>query len=470
MNDAAPAGAWREVAQSGRLGMLVLLCLGVWLHAGDMLVTATLMPAVVGDIGGLAYINWTIALYQVGSVIAGAVGAALSRKVGLRRMLLGAAVLYGLGCVANALTPDMAVMLAARLVQGLGGGVMLTLSYVSVQSLFPERLWTRLMAVVSAIWGAASLAGPLIGGVFADFGAWRGAFWFFAAQAAVLAVLALTRLRDIPEDTRPARGWSWPPLALLTVATLLVAEAGVAPGRAASVACGVAGLALLLVAARADARAAHRLLPTGLLDVRRRLGAGVAMVFLLSAAATPFWAYGPVILKAAFGIDPVVAGTILAAELVLWTLATMATSGVPDRWQPALVRIAVGVIALGEGGFVAFVPTGSLTGMIACALLQGAGFGMCWPSVVRRLVNAAPAGERDLAAATSGTVQRIGYAVGAAATGIAANAAGLADGADTATARRAAFWVFAAFLPVIAAGAAGAWRFTAETRRRAEAA
>src|SRR5438309_2473930 len=138
---AAEPSAWRELGRSGRLPQFVLLCLGVWLHAADTLVTATIMPAVVEDIGGVAYVNWTISLYQIGSILAGTATGALSRRLGLRRMLIAAAAVYGLGCVANALTPAMAVMLAARFVQGLGGGAMVSLSYVAIQLLFPERLW-----------------------------------------------------------------------------------------------------------------------------------------------------------------------------------------------------------------------------------------------------------------------------------------------------------------------------------------
>src|SRR5471030_551824 len=139
---ATERSAWRELGESGRLPQFILLCLGVWLHAADTLVTATIMPSVVEDIGGIAYVNWTISLYQIGSILAGAATGVLSRRLGLRRMLIVGASIYGLGCVANAVTSDMAIMLAARLVQGFGGGAMMTISYVAIQLLFSEHLWT----------------------------------------------------------------------------------------------------------------------------------------------------------------------------------------------------------------------------------------------------------------------------------------------------------------------------------------
>src|SRR5437868_10802 len=130
---------WRELARTGRLGQFVLLCLGIWLHAADTLLTATLMPAAVSEIGGIAYINWTIALYQIGSILTGAAAGNLAQQFGLRGALLTAALVYSLGCVASATASDIGGMLAGRLIQGLGGGMLLALSYVAIQMLFPRR-------------------------------------------------------------------------------------------------------------------------------------------------------------------------------------------------------------------------------------------------------------------------------------------------------------------------------------------
>lgn len=126
------AGGWREVWDSGRFGRFVLLCLGVWLHAADSLVTATAVPAIVADIGGVAYVAWTISLYQIGAIVAGAATALLCGRHGTERVLIAAALLYGAGCVAAALAPGMGTLLGARLVQGLGGGAMLSLSYIAI--------------------------------------------------------------------------------------------------------------------------------------------------------------------------------------------------------------------------------------------------------------------------------------------------------------------------------------------------
>jgi hypothetical protein len=187
-------------------------------------------------------------------------------------------------------------------------------------------------------------------------------------------------------------------------------------------------------------------------------------VFALSVGTTGFWAYGPLLVKILFGTKPLVTGYILAGEAVAWSVATMAVSAATpaaDRW---LIRAGAIGVSAGAAGFAVAVPAGSLVAMVICGLLQGAGFGLCWPALVQRIVRYSDPAEQSLASASASTVQRIGYAVGTAAAGIAANLSGLAEGVSAVAARTAGFWVFAAFIPVLMVGILCAWQFTASCR------
>jgi MFS family permease len=400
-------GTWKGLWISGLLGRFVLLCLGVWLHAADSLVTATVTPAIVDEIGGVAYVSWTILLYQIGAIVAGAATALLCQRVGVKRVQVVATLLYGIGCVIAATAPDMATLLGARLLQGIGGGMMVALSYVAIQQSFAEELWGRLFGIVAAIWGAGSLLGPLVGGVFADFGFWRGAFWFFAIQAGVLGTLALALLPAQPSSEKTAQKWPISPLLLLSAATLLIASAGVAQTVSLSVVECMTGVGLLYLAARLDRRSQFRMLPVQTLDLRHPISAGLLMIFALSMAKTGFWAYGPLILKTMFGIDPLISGYILAGEALAWSAATMMVSSAPISAAKMLIRTGMGLAVVGIAGFIVTVPIGSLPGMVVCGLLEGLGFGLSWPSIVRRIVHLSDQNERILAAAAPATVQRI---------------------------------------------------------------
>jgi MFS family permease len=458
----AHGASWRELWTSGLLGRFLLLCLGVWLHAADMLVTATITPSIVDEIGGVAYVSWTISLYQVGAIIAGAASAMLCQRSSLKQVLKAAALTYGVGCAIAALAPNMPALLAGRSIQGLGGGMLLSLCYLAIQQWFAPELWSRLFGINAFIWGAGSLLGPLIGGVFANLHAWRAAFWSFGLQAGLLWLLAAMLLRNEAPPQPAVRQWPWLPLLILLAATVIIAQSGVTGQSALSIGGCLAGAALLYLAARLDRRSDTRLLPAQLLDFRQPVGAGLLMVFTLSVATTGFWAYGPLILRILFATNPLFSGYVLAAEALAWSLATLAVSAAPlsaDKW---LIRAGAVAVALGAAAFALAVPAGSLMGITLCALLQGLGFGLFWPAVVHRLVRHADAGEQALAAASPSTIQRIGYAVGTALAGIVANVCGLAEGISFAAARIAAFWVFAAFIPLLVIGLFGAWRFTAD--------
>ena len=189
------------------------------------------------------------------------------------------------------------------------------------------------------------------------------------------------------------------------------------------------------------------------------------MVFALSATTTGFWAYGPLILKALFGTQPLIAGYIFAGEGVAWSLATLAVSNVPESFDRVLIRVGAALVALGASGFALAVPAGALVGIVLCALLQGLGFGLCWPSIVHRMARYSAEAERGLAVTSPDTMQRIGYAVGAAAVGIVANFAGLGQGLSIAAVKAAAFWVFAASIPLLMLALVAAWTFTRERAR-----
>ena len=449
------------------MSRFLLVGIGVWLHAADSLVTATIAPAIALDLGGIAYINWTISLYQVGAIVAGAAAAAMCARWGIKRVFMGATLIYAGGCVMGAAAPTMAILVLGRLIQGMGGGMLLSLSYVAIEAWFAPETWGRLFAITATIWGGGSLLGPLIGGVFSGPHLWRGAFWAFTLQALVLCALAALWMPATARTTAPLGKWPVMPLLILAAATLIIAEAGAASGLPGGVVTSiigcVAGAALLYLAARLDRRAQVRLLPPQLLDLAHPIGAGLAMVFTLAMSTVGFWAYGPLILKLLFDTKPLVTGYILAGEAIAWSIATLAVARVTPADDQWVIRGGAVCVAIGAAGFAVAVPTGSLVGTVVCALLQGAGFGACWPAIVQRTVRLSAPADRALASSSVSTMQRIGYAVGTAAVGIAANLSGLSDSISAAAAKTAGFWVFAAFVPVLVLGLICAWAFTAHT-------
>jgi MFS family permease len=449
-----------DAATSLRWPLVVLVCLGVWLHAADALVATTVMPSAIAEIGGLGFLYWTIALYELGSIVAGAATGLLALQLGLRGAMSAAALVYVLGCAASALAPSMAVMLGGRLVQGLGGGAMLALSYVGVSQLFPAPLWPRVLAITASVWGVSALVGPLVGGAFAQVGLWRGAFWAFAAQGVLL--IAATPL-FVPARMTPAGiGAALPgrQLLALTAGVLAISAAGVQSEPWRMAACAAVGFATLVLVLRLESHAPVRLFPPTPLAFGVPWGPGYVMVLALATATVSFTVYAPLLLARLYGITALTAGFLVAVESVAWTLAAIAFAGAPASRETVLIRSGAAAIAAGVVGLAWTMPRGPVWALVLWTALQGMGFGMCWAFLLRRIVAGVPAEDRERASAAVPTMQMIGYAVGAAGSGMVANALGLVDGAPDAVVRSVAFWVFAAFVPLAVFGVAAAWRVT----------
>ncbi|WP_163267427.1 MFS transporter [Chelativorans alearense] len=454
---ATPGNAgWAEIVRTGHLPQFALLCLGIWLHAADSLLVATAMPAAVAEIGGDRLVSWTLSLYLLGSILSGAAAALAASAVGLRRAFIVAALVYAAGCATSAMAPDMIVMLAGRLAQGLGGGLLVALTYVAIQRVFPRKMWPRLIALMSAVWGVSAFCGPLIGGFFADLGLWRWGFWSFALQAVLLAVLVPAFMR--PGGAITPQRFPLKRLALLSIAVLLVAGAGV-DGRALTalpmMAAGAGFFALFLAS---DARrTADRMFPARAFDMRSRLGAGFVANLALGVGGISFTVYGPFLLNRLHGVSALGAGYIIAAESVAWSVTAVLFAGVGEAAERLVMRTGAVMVMFAIAALGPLMAEGPLWAIVLMAVAQGAGFGMLWGFLIRRVVAAAGEAERDQASAAMPTTQQMAFALGAALSGIVANMAGFAQGGGEAM-EDVAVWVFAAFVPIAALGAAAVWR------------
>lgn len=169
MSEAAnPSVDWRALWQSGDLGRFCFISLGIFLHATNETMVATIMPAMVRDIGGVEFVGWSFAVYEIGSIIAGAASGRLVSLVSLRANMVIAAFLFMAGCIVCALAPSMPWFLVGRLLEGFGGGGLVALAFVSVERLFPRAIWPQLFAIMSVIWGVSAFVGPLLGAVAAE--------------------------------------------------------------------------------------------------------------------------------------------------------------------------------------------------------------------------------------------------------------------------------------------------------------
>lgn len=455
-----PATGWADLLAEGRGPRFVLILLGIWLNAADTLVAATIMPSVGRDLGGHAWFGWATAGFLLGAIVAGASAGRLSEVLGLRRATLLAGLTFAGGCLLGALAPDMATFLAGRLVQGIGAGWVSGLAMVAIAMLFPERHLARVFAATAAVWGVATLLGPMIGGLFAEAGNWRGVFWLFAAQALLFCLAAPWLL----SGTAPARRGGRVPvrqLAALAGGVGLVALADILRAPWATVLMVALGLAVLAGMLRLDARAPVRLLPHRAGDPRTAIGAGYAAMFALMAASMGLTVYGPALLQILHGLSPLWAGYVIAAQAMAWTLAAFTVAGINGGVRERRrIRAGAGLIVVGVALLMLTLRGAPLWAVIAAAAVMGTGFGLSSSLMNRRILGMLTGDDRATGASAFIAVRQTGGAVGAAIAGAAANAVGFGAAPGIASAEAASTWVFATGLPFALLGLWAAWRLT----------
>lgn len=446
MTDIASLDRWAALATPARAVPLAVLLGGVLLYATNTLLVTTVLPSIVDEVGGIAVVTWPTVAFVSASILASAATGLVTARLGARHAYAAGLLVFAAGALACGLAGSMAHVIAGRFVQGLGGGLISALAYVLVRNVFPEPLWARVLALISGTWGVAVLLGPMIGGVFANLGFWRGAFLAVMAVAILLLPLIYVALPRTPARGSEGAGVPAIRLALVIVGISATAVAGIA-GAALWKAVLIA-LALVTFAAflRLDRAADRPILPSDAFSVASRLGLGLWMVLLLAAANTPFPIIGPLLLQQLHGLDPLTAGYLAACGAMSWTLVAAVVASLPPAWLGFFLVAGPLSMTVGLLGIGVLLPQGPAFALLLPIFLVGGGIGACWTFLSQQVMAGAREEEGDTAAASIAAVQMTGLALGGALAGLVANLAGFAAGLGDAEARSAAFWVPVAFL------------------------
>jgi len=468
MNESLAARvSWREILNREYLPRLVTLSLALWLHAANSMLTATTMPSAVEEIGGLNLISWTFALYLAGSITAGASMSLLVMKMGLRKTMIRAALVFSGGCAVVALAPTMPVLLVGRVLQGIGGGGLIALVYLSQDRFFPNRFVPKTVALLSMVWMMSSFSGPVIGGAFATMGEWRLAYWAFAAQGLLLipAVHFLLR-RSVPEIKIAAERIPIVRLLFLSGSILLVSMSGAYFHPIASpmlILLGCLSMAFFVI--RDKSAPSARMLPSEITDLSHAVGNGILAILLLCVSIMSFLVYGPLILIHLYHLTPLQAGLVLLLESLAWGTAAILFSGAHPASEPRLIRWGGLCVLLGLIGLSLSLPGAALWAVLICVIILNGGFGMMWGFIIKRIIGAASSTEKDRTSSLVPITQQTGFALGAAFSGLIANSLGLGENLSDSEMREIAFWLFAGFVPVALLGNIMAWRFVSEAKQ-----
>lgn len=431
----------------GRNGLRsVALAGGVALHAINVYLVTTILPSVVADIGGLSYYAWNMTLFVMASIIGSALSPKLLQSVGLRHAFVVAMAVFMVGTIACALAFSMPAMLMGRTVQGLGGGFLLGLCYSAVRLVFPEVLWPRAMVLVSSMWGVSTLIGPTIGGIFAESGHWRLAFWSVIPVITLLLFLVCTQIEAGKSQDSQKIKVPMGKLLVLAVSVLCVSWASLSVNWMVNAGGLLLAVILSVLTGRADRHSDANLLPRGTYQWGGLLAVLYGCIALLSLAIT-VEVFIPYFLQTIHHQSPLIAGYFMASLSFGWTAGSFVSAGRSDTTTQRYVQFGPLVSGCGLLGLAVMMPlsfgTGSSIYFLLIPLMAvGGGIGVCWPHVLTRVYQAAPKGQENIASSAIITVQLYALALGGAFAGMLTNLAGFVEPGGFEGARQASVVLF----------------------------
>jgi EmrB/QacA subfamily drug resistance transporter len=200
--------------RSSSAGVLVTL----FLSSTNLTVVGTALPRIIAELDGFALYAWAFTGFTLASTVSTPIYGRLSDTMGRKRVLLFGIVLFSLASVAAGFSVSMPQLVALRVLQGLGGGALMSMAFAVIADVFPPRQRSKYQGLTGIVWGASSVVGPVIGGLITDLLGWR---WVFFVNVPVALVALVVIQRHLPAgERRPGAPVDLVGAGLLTVGML----------------------------------------------------------------------------------------------------------------------------------------------------------------------------------------------------------------------------------------------------------
>ena len=419
------------------------LVLTITFVAAEALAVVTVMPVAAHDLGGLRLYGWVFSGFMLGAVVGIVLAGREADRRGPAVPFIAGLVLFGSGLAVAGLAPTMGVLVAGRVLQGVGAGAVPSVAYATIGRSLPGPLRARMMAVLSTAWVVPGLAGPALAAEVARAFGWR---WVFlgllpvVAVAGSIAVPALIRLGP-PGTPGTEEHRLVDALGTAAGATLLLAGLTLAAGSGQV----LAGCALILAGAAVGLPTLRRLLPPGTLAARAGLPATILMRGLLTFTFFGADAYVTLAVTAIRHRSPAFAGLAVTGATLSWTTGAWVQARLNDKWEGRrLVRTGLVIVLAGIGGMVlALRPAVPVWAAVAAWTVAGLGMGLAYAPISLMMLRKAPPGQEGRTSASLNLADVLGTAIG-----IGVGGAAVAAGAGS----RLSLGITVAFAAAAAAG------------------
>ncbi|GAB3933663.1 MDR family MFS transporter [Micromonospora vulcania] len=423
--DEVPAQQAGRMSHAEVIQALSGLMLGIFVTILASTIVSNALPRIIADLGGTQSVYTWVVTTELLSMTAtvplwGKMADLYSKKLLIQLSLS----LFVVGSLIAGFAPNVTVLLISRIAQGVGAGGMGALAMIVMAAMIPPRELGRYSGIFGAVFGVATIAGPLIGGVLVDT-SWLGWRWcfFIGVPFSLAAIALLQRTLHLPVVRRTVQiDWLGALLIMAGVCTLLIwsslAGHHFAWGswQTGAFVCG--GVLLLALAVWTESRVAEPIIPLGIFR-NRTVTLTVVASTLVGVALFGGTVFLSQYFQVSLGKSPTVAG-LMSLPMILGLLVSSTVAGQLitrfGRWKAYLVA---GSIVM-TGGFLLLSTIDARTGVVRLAIYMvvlGVGVGMLMQNLVLAAQNDVPAAELGAATSTLTFFRSMGGAIGVSALG-----------------------------------------------------
>lgn len=413
--------------RSERGPILLSLMLATSLVALDSTIIATASTSIAKDLGHFEQLPWLFSIYVLAQAVSVPVYGRLADFFGRKHlMMIGIGLFLG-GSILAGIAWSMPILIASRVIQGLGAGAVLPMSMTIASDIYTLEERAKTQGYLASVWGISAVVGPTLGGVFSEFVSWR---WIFFINIPLSLIAAWMLWRTFSESTHGERSRpriDYAGAILLTAGTALVILGLLEGGTAwawnsvTSIVIFAVGVAALAAFVFVERKAEHPILPLAVLK-RRVIWASTVAGLLIGAIVLALSTYVPIYAQNVLGVSALVAGFALAALTVGWPL----TASIAGRFylrigfrstsvigSSIVVAGALSLLVLGAGSSIWLVA-------VICFVI-GAGMGLTAVPTLIAAQSSVGWQERGMVTGTNMFARSIGSAVGVAVFGAVVN-------------------------------------------------